>query len=103
MYNPFSKGRWYRFRIESDGTNLTLTESDLAGSEIVEKMGYYLVLPYRYNILSIVPNIYSISTENDSISQSNVVSIMPNGNQAYLFPAPFSFRSMELYVFAKKG
>ena len=103
MYNPFSKGRWYRFRIESDGTNLTLTASDLVDSEIVDHSGYYLVLPSRYNILSIVPNIYSMSNENDSISQSSVVSIMPNGNQACLIPAPFSFRNMELYIFAKKG
>ena len=103
MYNPFSKGRWYRFRIESNGTNVTLTASDLDGSEIVDHLGYYLVLPSRYNILSIVPNIYSKSNENDSISQSNFVSIMPNGSQAYCIPAPFSFINMELYIFAKKG
>ena len=103
MYNPFSKGRWYRFVINSDGTTPTLTKSDLAGSEIVEHMGYYLVLPSRYNILSIVPDIYSKSNENDSISQSPVVSIMPTGSQACLIPAPFSFTSMELYIFAKKG
>ena len=102
MYNPFSKGRWYRFRIKSDGTNLTLAESELAGSEIVNHTEYYLVLPSRYNILSIVPNIYSSSNENDSISQSSVVSIMPTGSQACLISAPSSLISMELYIFAKK-
>ena len=103
MYNPFSKGRWYRFVIESNGTNPTLKESDLAGAEIVEDSEYYLVLPLRFKILSVVPNINSNPTENPSISRIYSQVIMPTGNQGYFIPAPFSFSSMELYIFAVKG
>lgn len=47
-YNPYSKGRWYRFFIESDGVDVTLTESDLDGADIGSSR---LKMPNKFHIV----------------------------------------------------
>ena len=108
MYNPFSKGRWYRFVINSDGTNITITESDLAGVEIeslggpVEVTQSLIKLPVGYKALSVVSD---INFHDSSISATTfgVLGADSEGKQNCVIPPAAMFSYMELYIFAKKG
>ena len=108
MYNPFSKGRWYRFRIESDGTNITITESDISGATVnydkvhVTDNGK-LILPIGYRVLSEIADVNSISSVESVNAQLTAIGSNSEGNQFIILPPPTLFRNMELYVFANKA
>ena len=97
MYNPFSKGRWYRFFIESNGNANILVESDIDGTVIDNN---FLILPSRYKILSVVPNInFDISSSTiDTLSYM----VINKGRMAFKLPLKNSIYNMELYIFAEK-
>lgn len=103
MYKPFSKGRWYKFFIESDGTEFTLTDSDIGGVSIDSILSdkNALSLPLGYKILSVVPILNSIEG-NELESIVNIV-VTSTGQQAYLLPPATSFSDIELYVFAVRN
>lgn len=103
MYKPFSKGRWYRVFIESNGTESTLKESDIDGVAIDSILSdkNALSLPLGYKILSVVPNLNSIVGE-ELESIVNIV-VTSTGQQAYLLPPATSFSDIELYVFAVRN
>ena len=53
MYNPYSKGRWYRVFLESNGTAVTATEKDLdisfSGANI-KMPANFVVVDAKYDI-----------------------------------------------------
>lgn len=51
IYDPLNKGRWYRFFIESDGTNVTLTESDIEDATVTTTV---LKIPADYKVKTFV-------------------------------------------------
>ena len=99
MYNPFSKGRWYRFFIESTGTAYNLTTSDIAGA-VIENGA--IVLPEGYRIMYSVTDINSILNESSNKSQGEKI-ITNGGKQGYLLPDASTFDYGFIYLFSKKA
>lgn len=98
MYKPFSKGRWYRFVIESNGTELTLTSSDIKDAAIVNNA---LVLPEGYKVMDVVTDINSIANAASDASQGNKI-ITDDGKQGYLLPDVTTFDHSFIYVFVRR-
>lgn len=99
MYKPYSVGRWYRFFIESDGINYTLTNSDIEDAAIVNNA---LVLPEGYRVMDVVTDINSIVNAAGNASQGNKI-ITDDGKQGYLLPDVTTFDYSFIYVFARKN
>ena len=108
MYNPFSKGRWYRFVIESDGNNVTLTESDIVGT-VIKSLGEpvavsqnIVTLPVGYRALSAVSDI-NFNASSLSATTFCVLGADSEGKQNCVIPPAAMFSNMELYIFAYKA
>lgn len=107
MYNPFSKGRWYRFRIESNGTNLTIRYSDIK-DVVIKSLGEpaevnqnTIILPVGYRALSAVSDI-NFNSSPISATTFGVLGADSEGKQNCVIPPAAMFSYMELYIFAKR-
>lgn len=97
-YFPFmSKGKWYRFFIESDGVNYSLTESTLENTDITSN---YLKLPVGYHIIDSKIDVHFTSTEANNTSL--ILRSYVDGSQGIALPAKAHFDHMYAYVFAYK-
>lgn len=95
MYNPLSKGRWYRFFIESDGSATTLVESDLEGAT---ETSNYLKFPLGFHIVDQKWDINAIAGG----TNSNIVMSRrhyTDGCQGLPTPAPANYDWAYIYVF----
>lgn len=99
MYKPYSVGRWHRFFIESSGSAITLTNSDIEGAAIENNA---LVLPTGYRVMDIVTDINSITNELSNSSQGGKI-ITSDGRQGYLLPDASTFDYSFIYIFARKA
>ena len=99
MYNPLSKGRWYRFFIESTGTNCNLTNSDIKGAVIENNA---IVLPVGYRVMCSVTYINSIQNESSNKSQGDKI-ITSDGRQGYSLPDASTFDYGFIYLFSEKA
>lgn len=95
-YNPYSKGRWYRFFVESNGSVRTITDSDIKDA-VLE--GNLIKLPLGYRILNVVSDVNCIPSATDSFI-SNEVSLTTEGKQAITLPDASVFDYAYIYVFA---
>lgn len=93
MYNPYSKGRWYRFFVESDGNEYTLTTSDIEDTTIAST---YLKLPKGYHILD---RIYDINFTG-AASITDVIKSYASGEESVPLPQASGFDYGYIYVFA---
>lgn len=57
MEKTFTKGRWYRFFVESDGTNVTLSEKDNIDASIVNNK---LILPKDFTVAACFHELHCI-------------------------------------------
>lgn len=57
MYNPYSKGRWYRIFMESDGTTNKITDSDLE----ITQSGNNLKMPEGFHVIDKKYDIHSVA------------------------------------------
>lgn len=96
MYKPYSVGRWYRFFIESSGSEITLTKSDIEGTSIENNA---LVLPEGYRVLDVVTDINSIASDSGDTTHGYKV-ITGDGRQGYFLPNTESFDYGFIYVFS---
>lgn len=101
-YNPYSKGRWYRFFIESNGGNATITESDIDGTSI-SKLNINnvdcntLVLPLGYKVLDVVIDIHTIGGMSKFAERVSTI----EGNQGIVIPDNMVFDFAYIYVFCE--
>jgi len=108
MYEPLSKGRWYRFVIESDGNNVTITESDIVGtvidplSEPAAVNQSLVILPVGYRVLSVVSDI-NFNASSIGNTTFGILGADSEGKQNCLIPPAAMFSNMELYIFAYKA
>lgn len=99
MYKPYSVGRWHRFFIESSGSAITLTNSDIEGAAIENNA---LVLPVGYKVLDVVADINSIaSSSSDTTHGYNVIT--SDGRQGYFLPNIESFDYGFIYLFVRRA
>lgn len=94
IYNPYKKGRWYRFFIESDGNDITITEADL----VVQHSTQYLQMPENFHVLDTVHDIHSISGGTAS-NMSHVLRIYADGRQGIIMPGKDNFDYGYIYVY----
>lgn len=94
-YDPYNKGRWYRFFIESDGDIIKLTESDIAGAVVsgtrIKTVDNFHITDVKYDITSVEGGTAS--------GIQNTVYIYADGIQAFNIPAKDQFTSAYIYVF----
>ena len=95
IYKPYSKGRWYRFFIESDGESYTLTKSDLEDATI---SGSRLKTVEGFHVLDVIEDIHSVeSGASGSVQWSTY--IYADGIQAVNIPAKSNFDYATVYIF----
>lgn len=99
MYKPYSVGSWYRFFIESSGSGITITKSDIEGTSIENNA---LVLPEGYRVLDVVTDINSIASAMSYATYGDKI-IKGDGRQGYLLPSPEAFDYGFIYVFALRA
>lgn len=100
-YNPHKKGRWYKFFIESDGVDFTLTTSDIEDAEI-DSDNALLVLPLGYQAAE--AKVFCLS-DGLAVGSTGIgaVSIVAGGQQAIQLPLVTDFEDITVYVFAVLG
>lgn len=64
MEKPFTKGRWYRFFVESDGTTVTLTDKDSIDASILENK---LVLPKGFTVAACFNELHTIEANEANV------------------------------------
>lgn len=99
MYNPYSVGRWYRFFIESSGSAITLTKSDISGAVIENNA---VVLPVGYRVMDVVTDINSKANSASNTSQGNKI-ITSDGRQGYSLPDASAFDYSFIYLFVRRN
>lgn len=57
MEKPFTKGRWYIFFVESDGTTVTLSEKDNLDASIENNK---LILPKDFTVAAVFNDLHCI-------------------------------------------
>lgn len=94
MYNPYNKGRWYRLFLESDGSKVTVTDSDLE----VTLSGSNIKFPANFHI---VDRKYDINcVEHDAVSNMIIDLIgYADGSQGIAGPVAKAFDYAYIYVF----
>ena len=98
-YNPFANGRWYRIFLESNGTNITLTEQDDNISILILNNTYLL---FNKTVLSMIrkPNILNSSEKNVNIGLIiRTTASTKNFITQLLNPSMFDYE--EIYVFCE--
>ena len=64
MEKPFTRGRWYRFFVESDGTAVTLTGKDDIDASIIDNN---LVLPKDFTLAACFNELHTIEAEEANV------------------------------------
>lgn len=64
MEKPFTRGRWYRFFVESDGTAVTLTEKDDIDASIIDNN---LVLPKDFTLAACFNELHTIEANEANV------------------------------------
>lgn len=64
MEKPFTKGRWYRFFVESDGTIVTLSEKDNLDASIENNK---LILPKDFTVAACFNELHTIEAEEANV------------------------------------
>ena len=93
-YNPYSQGRWYRLFIESDGSDITLTESDLEDAAV---SGTRIKLGEDFHALDVVADVHSTAGTAGAVAGG--IYIYADGQQAVNTPAKDQFDYATIYVF----
>lgn len=94
MYNPFSRGRWYRIFMESNGTKQTIVDSDIE----VSLSGSNLKLPKGFHVIDRKYDINCV--EHDSaVAISMDVMGYADGTEGIAGPVPKAFDWAYIYVF----
>lgn len=93
-YNPYAKGRWYRFFIESDGESIKITEMDLE----VQHSSSYLQMPEGFHIVDTKHDIHTVSGGN-AANMSHVLRVYADGRQGVILPNKDNFDYGYIYVF----
>ena len=94
MYNPYSKGRWYRFFVESNGSAITITEKDLEA----QISASYLQMPKDFHVIDTKYDVHTVaggSAEN----MQYVLRIYNDNSQAVALPTVDHFDYAYIYVF----
>lgn len=68
MEKPFTRGRWYRFFVESDGTTVTLSEKDNIDASVENNK---LILPKDFTVAACFNELHVIEA-----SEANVCRIV---------------------------
>lgn len=87
-----STGRWYQFFIESNGSELVLTTSDIEDVEIISNDLY---LPEGFHIVDIKIDIHSVDGNGVVTHQT----ILRDGRQCINLPTPAVFDDVRVYIF----
>ena len=96
-YLPYmSKGRWYEFFVESDGTNYKLTKADLNDCKISNNS---LILPKDFHILTFTQDIHAIG---DSTFMPELP-LFSDNTQGFVLPDATSFDYMTIYLYCRKA
>lgn len=98
-YNPYAKGRWYRFFVESDGSVKTLTESDIKGAVLENNL---IKLPVGNRILDVIFDINCIPSATGSMI-SNEVNLTAEGKQSITLPDASVFDYAYIYAFVNNA
>lgn len=100
QYNPLSYGRWYKFFIESDGTDYTLTSYDLTSSIVTGK----LKLPKDMIIcdISVQAHLVKDGTGSTAIGDQYGVD-STDGSPLITLPTVDDFDYCTVFVFAYKA
>lgn len=64
MEKPFTRGRWYRFFVESDGTTATLTGKDDIDASIIDNN---LVLPKGFTLATCFNELHTIEANEANV------------------------------------
>lgn len=94
MYNPLIKGRWYRFFIESDSSNVVLTESDMEDATVTNTA---IHIPNNYKVKNVV---YDIAVDGGSSTSLCIKSGSSGWNVS--IPDKTGFTDGYVYVYAEK-
>lgn len=94
MYTPYDKGRWYRFFIESNGSEQTIIEGDLTATI----SSNYLMLPNNFHVIDHVTDINS-PDGGTLASIGNTKRRLANGSQGVLIPTAPNFDWCYVWVF----
>lgn len=94
MYNPYSRGRWYRAFIEADGTSYTLTSCDITDAVI---NGSRVKLPDGFHIVDIKYDIHSTIGTGGALAHATY--IYADGTQAINLPGKDQFDYAYIYIF----
>lgn len=100
-YDPYANGRWYRVFLESDGTKVTITDSDFEDSVISGNSVILTKKPFACNNLYFNPHIVTggNTTFIPSISYRSGTS---ENNIAINYGNPSAFDYCEIFVFGEK-
>ena len=93
-----SKGRWYHFFIESDGSNYTLTNSDLTDTIISSSA---LKFPKGFIPVDNKMAVHNTAVSAETLSLS--LKIFTNEQQGIAIPKAQSFDYMDVWVFGYFG
>lgn len=94
MYNPHSKGRWYRIFMESDGTKQTIVESDIN----ISLSGNNIKMPAGFHVLDTVYDINCIEHEGVANMAIDLIGYA-DGCEGIAGPIPKAFDYAYIYVF----
>lgn len=104
-YDPFANGRWYRVFLESDGTNIKITESDLPLT-----VGGSDSLFINSNIFNLYQYIFGkvelVTTETNIQSPQYYIKFVTTSTSKRIFigtPNAKEFTSCELFIFGEKN
>lgn len=87
-------GRWYKFFIESTGSAIKLTQSDLEGSTI---SGTTLKFPEGFRAVDYKMDIHAVAES--TVTYNAAYKFMAGGIQACALPTAASFDYMDVYIF----
>ena len=93
-YNPFSRGRWYRFFIESDGSDIKITSADLEASN----SNSYLQMPSDFHIMDCMYDVHTIEG-GAATNMDLVLRTYADGKQAVALPPVGNFDYASIYIF----
>lgn len=98
IFKPYKvKGRWYRVFIESNDTDLILTQSDLKGCTISSKT---LKLPEKFHALHfMVDSNTEGGTATSAMNLDLIIKRYGNGQQGITIGEPTAFDYETIYIY----
>ena len=99
-YDPFANGRWYKIFLESNGTKVSIIESDIDGNIYsryftpIKNINFYTVLYDIHFINTTTQQTYDLGL--NYITDSNIKTLR------FSLPSPSSFDYAYIYVFGEK-